>query len=81
MRKNETLRMVTMLALIINVVGFVLAMKYGLEGFDVKYFIIWAISLIWIVLFTLANCFIKSRKNNKNKIAKNRNFKVYNMAK
>ena len=77
MSKNETLKMVTIIALCIDVFGYVLSVKYGLESFSDKYLILWAASLIWIVLFVLVNLF--NRKKKINKETKTRQLKVYDI--
>ena len=88
MNKNEILKAVTAGALSIDVIGFVLLMKYGLEGFETEYLIMWASAQIWLVLFVTINCLCK-RKNKKvtnntdtyKRINKDPEFKMYQLTK
>lgn len=63
--KEIILKLATLLALTINTLGFVLVTIYGTEGFTNKFYIVWGLSLVWIIVFIYANCFHKVKKSNK----------------
>lgn len=68
--KNETLKMVTMLALTIVVILFVFEVWFG-QACEWKLVVLGAVSLIWIILFILANCLCKQKNNKIKKTNKN----------
>lgn len=59
--KNELLKMVTAIALAINVIG---VYNFISKYFDTmpKFTVIWIISLIWIIVFIIANVFRKPKR-------------------
>lgn len=62
--KNEFKRMITALALAINVIGFALMMYFkSFEGFEVGFFVLWGFALLWLTLFIYINYFYKSKNN------------------